>query len=322
VVSGGVPLLDSVLALLGTNRTRMQWKLRAWRRDWERTKARFANRTRALTYEHQTCPACSHPAGADERTCSRCGEPLGGRVAQKLRRVGGLVWASDQPVVASLLVAACTAMYLGTLMWSRQSELAPGMALEPHPLALVRFGSLVTAHVEEGEVWRLVTAMFLHVGVLHLVFNLLSLWSVASYLEDVLGKTKTFALYTALGIVASVTSYGWHGTIHSAGASGAICGLIGVAIGFASRRRNVARHLRGRYVGWAVWIVILGFSSWQIDNAAHVGGLVSGLAAGLLVRRKADTGARARRAWLVAALVALAVVLASVIAAAASGDVL
>jgi rhomboid protease GluP len=163
--------------------------------------------------------------------------------------------------------------------------------------------------------------MFLHVDVLHLIFNLMSLWSVATYLEEVLGKSKTLALYLGLGIAASAVSYLWHTytppfASSSAGASGAICGLIGVAVGFSLRKRNVARHLTSRYAGWVVWILILGLSGWRIDNAGHIGGLVPGVLVGLLVRRRSDTSGPMRRVWLTAALVLFAVVAAMIVIAA------
>jgi membrane associated rhomboid family serine protease len=315
-----VAVLDKILELLGTNRTRMQWKLRAWRRTWDRRSAAWKNRAQALTYEHQTCPRCSHPAGGDERECTRCGEPLGGRTAHRARKLAGLLWAPDTPVVATVMVMAIIAMYAVTVLWAPRVGLE-SFGLAPHGFAFDRFGSLATPAVDEGEWWRLITSTFLHANLLHLAFNAMSLWSVASYLEDVLGTAKTLALYFLLGIAASATSYVWHTQTYpyvgnSVGASGAICGLIGVAIGFSLRRRNVARHLRGHYIGWAVWIAIIGMSSWNIDNAGHFGGLVPGVLCGLLVRRRADAGARSRRAWIAAAIALVALAIAALAIAA------
>jgi rhomboid protease GluP len=316
-----MPLLDSLLGLLGTNRTRMQWKLRAWQRSWERRKASLANRTKALSYEHQTCPSCGHPASADEKVCTRCGDALGGRMAHRLRKAGALVWAPGVPVVATLLCASIAVMYVVMLVWAGQHG-SPDIGLTAKPRALLRFGSLWSPAVDEGQWWRLSTSTFLHAGLLHLAFNAASLWSVAVYLEDTLGKAKTLALYLALGIVASLVSYGWHrlayGGGNSVGASGAICGLIGVAIGFSLRRRNAARHLSSHYVGWAVWIGILGFSGWNIDNAGHLGGLIPGLLLGFVVRRRRDTSPRARWWWAAATIVAIAATVACFLIAGAT----
>src|SRR5688572_30443597 len=269
----------------------MQWKLRAWRRAWDRRVGTVKNRAQALTYEHQTCPRCAHPASADEKICTRCGEALGGKVAHRARRIAGLLWPAGVPVVATVMIAAVASLYATTLLWGTRVGLSEGMAISPHPLAFTRFGDLDTMLVQHGEWWRLSTSTFLHVHPLHIVFNVLSLYSVARYLEEVLGKSKTLALYLGLGLVASTVSFAWHAWTFpyfgkSAGASGAVCGLIGVAIGFSLRKRNAARHLRGHYIGWAIWIAILGLSAWNIDNAGHFGGLVPGVAIGLLVRRR------------------------------------
>jgi rhomboid protease GluP len=314
-------LLDQLLALVGTNRTRMAWTLRIWRRSWDRVTGRLENRSRALAYAHQTCPQCNHPAGADERVCTRCGETLGGKTMHRARRIIGLAWSPDLPLISTVVSALIVAIYATTLVWGRQVGLVEGVTIAPHSLALFRFGSLWTYSIQDGEWWRFGTSMFLHVDPLHLVFNLMSLWSVARYLEDVIGKAKTLALYLALGFISGAVSYLWHAYTppfngNSAGASGAICGLIGVAVGFTLRRRNVARHLFGHYIGWAIWIGILTFSSWRIDHAGHIGGLVPGFAIGLLVRRIRDTGQTARRVWLYAALVLAAVTLATLVIAA------
>jgi rhomboid protease GluP len=316
-----VALLDDILKLLGTNRTRMEWKVRAWRRAWDRRVGSMKNRAQAVGYAHQTCPRCSHPAGADERTCTRCGEPMGGRLAHRARRLAGLAWAPGTPFVATLVTAAIAAFYATTLMWGRQVGLVDRISLSPHPLAFARFGAMDTNAVSDGAWWQLGTSMFLHIDVLHLIFNLMSLWSVATYLEEVLGKSKTLALYLGLGLAASLVSYLWHANTppfvgSSAGASGAICGLIGVAVGFSLRKRNVARHLTSHYVGWVVWILILGLSGWRIDNAGHIGGLVPGVLVGLLVRRRSDTSGPMRRVWLTAAMVMVAVVAAMIVIAA------
>ena len=306
-------VLDRILELLGTNRTRMQWKLRAWRRAWDRRVGTLKNRSQSLTYAHQTCPACGHPAGAEEKTCTRCNEPLGGKVMHRARRLFALAWFGNAPVVATLLLLANGAIYAATLLWSRQHELFTG--LSPAGAALDRFGALDTVAIDRGEWWRLVTGTFLHIDVLHIAMNMLSLWSVATYLERVLGKSKTFALYAALGITGSLTSYAHYelttGAGSSAGASGAICGLIGVAIGFSLRKRNVARHLLGHYLGWGAWIVIIALGSWRIDNWGHFGGAVPGVLVGLLVRRRVDTLPGARRAWTAAAALAVGVTLAA-----------
>lgn len=273
-------LLDDILKLLGTNRTRMQWKVRAWKRSWEKRKASLSNRT-------------------------------SGPPAQRARRIAGLLWADDMPLVASLLVFSCMVVYALVLVWQNHIGLASSRNLAPHTYALWRFGSEFSPDIlDRGQWWRCITAVFLHGNLLHLIMNMMSLWSVATYLEDTLGKAKTLALYLVLGLAASAFSLWWHtrsgGIGNSVGASGAICGLIGVAVGFSTRHRNAARHLQSHYIGWALWIVIIGFSGFNIDNAGHVGGFVPGFLLGLVVRRRAATGLVARRLWIAGAALAVA----------------
>jgi membrane associated rhomboid family serine protease len=279
-----VALLDDILRLLGTNRTRVQWKVRAWQRAWERRKASLANRTAAPTYQHRA------------------------------RRVVGMLWGAETPVVTSAIAISLVSIYAITILWGKRAGVA-APPLMPSSLALWRFGSELSVDIQNGQWWRLVTCTFLHVNLLHLFFNVTSLWSVGIYLEETLGRAKTLALYLLLGVVSASFSFWWHtrggGVGNSAGASGAICGLIGVAIGFSARPRNAARHLRGHYVGWALWILMLAFSGWNIDNAGHVGGLVPGIALGFIVRRHAVTSPRARRVWLAAALVGVALTVAA-----------
>lgn len=283
-----MPLLDDILRLLGTNRTRVQWKLRAWKRGWERRKASLANRTSAP------------------------------KATQRARRLVGLLWADGTPVVASVLVLANVLAYALVLVWQSRVGLASSRNLSPHTYALWRFGSEFSPDIlGKGQWWRLITATFLHGGLLHIAMNMLSLWSVATYLEETLGKAKTLALYFLLGATGSLFSLWWHtrsgGVGNSVGASGAICGLIGVAVGFSMRHRNAARHLQTHYIGWAMWIVIIGLSNWNIDNAGHVGGFVPGFLLGLVVRRRRSTGTLAHRLWIAGAVLAVAGVIASFI---------
>jgi rhomboid protease GluP len=286
-----VALLDDILRLLGTNRTRMQWKLRAWQRAWERRKASFANRTAAPTVQHRA------------------------------RRVAGLLWGDGIPIVTSALAISFITIYGITIVWGKQVGV-PAPPMMPSSLALWRFGSEYSVDIQNGQWWRLVTATFLHVHLLHLFFNVTSLWSVGVYLEETLGRAKTLALYLLLAVLSSSFSLWWHthdgGVGNSVGASGAICGLIGIAIGFSLRHRNAARHLRGHYLGWALWILALAFSGWNIDNAGHIGGLVPGVALGFIVRRRAATSVRANRVWIAAALAGIALAITTFVSMAQS----
>jgi rhomboid protease GluP len=139
----------------------------------------------------------------------------------------------------------------------------------------------------EGEYWRLVAAMFLHAGWLHLAVNLLSLGQLGRLYELMFGTRRFVLIYFASGLAASVTTLLRSGG-PSVGASGAIFGILGAFI-FSIRRsprwRNerFAKAILPQLIFWMIANLVIGMSVPRIDNAAHVGGLVAGLLLGALL---------------------------------------
>jgi rhomboid protease GluP len=137
-----------------------------------------------------------------------------------------------------------------------------------------------------SEYYRLITSMFLHGGLLHIGLNMYVLWILGSVEEPTFGPARFAAIYFISGLVAAATSY-WLGPVSElgVGASGAIFGLLGAWVAFAFRRRDTA--FGAAQLRWALlWIGInlfIGFRFSGIDNFAHMGGLVGGVAAGAAV---------------------------------------
>jgi membrane associated rhomboid family serine protease len=139
-----------------------------------------------------------------------------------------------------------------------------------------------------GQYWRALTCLFVHFNLLHLAGNMLFLWLLGKQLDRHLGKTQTLAIYLFTGAVSSLASLAWHPTFLSAGSSGAIHGQAGVLIALlALTKLNLPRR---PILGTLLCMVLLapfGLLSSQIskitDYAAHAGGLVSGLALGVLL---------------------------------------
>lgn len=133
-----------------------------------------------------------------------------------------------------------------------------------------------------GQWWRLLTCCFLHIGILHLLMNMYALVYIGLLLEPRLGRTRFLAVYLLTGIAASTVSLWWNDLIISAGASGAIFGMYGFFLAMlttnvidkASRQAFLASILV--FVGYN----LVGGLRGGIDNAAHIGGLLSGLLAG------------------------------------------
>lgn len=167
-----------------------------------------------------------------------------------------------------------------------------GLGLFPNPIegsidqrVLIDYGAKVNTLIQEGESWRLITSTFIHIGVIHLFFNLYALWSLGPLAEDAYGHLKFFLIYLFAGLGGSFASFIFSSAL-SAGASGAIFGLLGALVYYSYKRPNLWRS----GLGMNLIIVILvnigfGFSQPGIDNYAHLGGLLSGTLISILLNR-------------------------------------
>lgn len=153
---------------------------------------------------------------------------------------------------------------------------------------------LAAAVTEDGEYYRLLTAMFMHFGINHLLNNMLILFVLGDNLERALGHVKYLIFYLACGIgsnyismILQVLLEGEDAMIVSAGASGAIFGVIGGLIYVVSVNRGRLEDLSTRQL----WIMVFfslyfGFTSTGVDNAAHISGLILGIVFGIILYRK------------------------------------
>jgi rhomboid protease GluP len=149
------------------------------------------------------------------------------------------------------------------------------------PRVLVLFGAKVNELIVQGQLWRLVTPIFLHIGIVHLAFNTYAIYGFGSQIERFFGTPRFLGLYLVSGIAGVVASFSF--SPHpSAGASSAVFGLLGTEAVFFYRYRN-AFGRRGQQRLYNILIVIgynlaLTFVAPSIDVWGHLGGLVSGAA--------------------------------------------
>jgi rhomboid protease GluP len=151
--------------------------------------------------------------------------------------------------------------------------------------SLLLLGANFHPLVEQGQWWRLLSSVFLHLSIAHLVFNCISLLFLGRLLEPILGYGKFLLVYLTTGILAGLASFWFNDHVISAGASGAIFGLFGIFITlllsniFPPRLRNYWLKSIG---GILVLNLAMGLFL-PIDNAAHIGGLISGILAGFFI---------------------------------------
>ncbi|HSB20258.1 MAG TPA: rhomboid family intramembrane serine protease [Anaeromyxobacteraceae bacterium] len=214
--------------------------------------------------EPSASPADSQPDRASE-------------VAGLLRAATPRAWVT--PAIVAVLIA-CFA-----------GEVALGVhPLEPTTEQLLRAGAGFGPMLVEGQWWRLLTSTLLHGGLVHLGFNLWALWSAGQFTERIFGNLAFAALYLLSALGGSLLSAALHPLVVSVGASGAIFGVYGALLAFVLTHRGVfppeiLRQQRNSLAAFLLYNVVFGLADPRIDLAGHAGGLLTGLAAGWLLRR-------------------------------------
>ena len=211
-------------------------------------------------------------------TCLHCGKEynpaaegdglLCGQCAATRPRIGVAA------VLFAINVLACIAMVV--------SGVSP---MDPTTGDLLKWGASYGPFELSTQWWRVVTAMFVHIGLLHIVLNMYCLWNLGPLAERLFGPGRFLLLYLLSGVGGNVASVGLHPTIVAAGASGAIFGVAGALLPVLHLRKIPAIvSLRGRgglgIGGFIVYNLVYGFANTGIDNAAHIGGLVIGFVIG------------------------------------------
>ena len=191
------------------------------------------------------------------------------------------------------------AVYLAVAIAGQGYGYPLNVGLVTQPSEVLARGALVPAAVAGGQVWLLLSSMFLHSGFIHLALNMLSLYFLGSFVEQAFGKGRFLALYLTSGLAGGV-AYLYFGAFDTpaVGASGAIFGLLGGVFGYSVRRGTFSWQnplIRQLLILTALNLYI-GFSVPNISNTAHIGGLVGGAAFGWLTSPTVYSGKPLRAA--------------------------
>lgn len=221
------------------------------------------------------CPHCRAFVDAKSKTCEYCDNPLpvpaGRRLRreERLRRVGAQVGFTTM-IVLLINAALFAVSWILSTRFTGSSDFLGNIDGQVLHMLGAKFSLSIQLH---GEWWRLVTANFLHGGLLHLAFNSMSLYNLGPLAEELFGTSRYLVLYLATGFCGFVVSTLWSNSL-SIGASASICGLIGAL--YAYGRINPSTPLRSVALRWIIAIGIFGLLFPAIDNAAHIGGLAAG----------------------------------------------
>lgn len=198
-------------------------------------------------------------------------------------------WGSVTNIVIAANVAIFVIMGLLGAGWIDVTDLT----------LYIRYGANRADATTDGEWWRLVTSMFLHYGIMHLLLNMWALLQVGHLVERLYGRVLYSVVYFGSGIIGSVVTLLWHSKklVWSAGASGAVFGVYGVLLGYMLRDRQglpkaVFQPLLKSTLFFAGYNLLYGLVHPAIDNAAHLGGLAGGVVLGWLAALPLEPAAR------------------------------
>jgi len=208
--------------------------------------------------------------------------------------VDSLSSATPRAFVTPTILAVNVAIYVwmgltGPSLWGHSSE------------ELLDWGANFGPDVGNGAWWRLLAATYVHVHWLHILCNMIVFWDVGQFVERLLGNVGFLLLYTFCGLFASLASVYFHPYVVSAGASGAIFGVVGALAAYlVIKHRAIPKDVAERLLGGVGMFVLLnvaiGFAIPGIDNAAHLGGLGAGFVLGMILRDPLDGPVARQRA--------------------------
>ena len=180
-----------------------------------------------------------------------------------------------KPIITYLIMVICVIVFISMYIFGNGSY---------DNLTLLNFGANLDTLTKSGEFYRLVTCAFIHIGIFHLLFNMYALYIIGPQVESFYGKARYIFIYLVSAITGSMLSIAFNHNVISAGASGAIFGLLGCLLYFGYHYRiYLGNVIKSQILPIIVLNLILGFMLTGIDNFAHIGGLVGGILATMAI---------------------------------------
>jgi rhomboid protease GluP len=256
------------------------------------------------------CPHCRAFITNKDRVCPYCNEAVGARAIDRRSPspiLGGLI--SHARFTTIIILVINFGFYLATTLYSFNA--GNGNALMSiDGRTLVEFGAKFDPYIAMGQWWRLVTAGFLHGGLLHILMNSWVLFDLGAQVEAVYGTSRMLVIYFVSTVLGFYLSALWSPAV-SVGASAALMGLIGAMIAFGVTHRGaLGDAVRGTYLRWAIYVLIFGLlPGFNIDNAAHIGGLAAGFGAAYVAGTPRFEGSWREKIWRVAAWLSVGITL-------------
>jgi len=227
--------------------------------------------------KRRMCPNCRAFISSSDRICPYCQTPVGPRAVDRRSPsdvLGGLIPHANFTITMILLINV--GLYVATAIYGIRRGTG-GNWIDLDGATLFQFGAKYRPYILAGQWWRLVTAGFLHGGLLHIAMNSWVLYDLGAQVEQIFGTRRLLVFYFAATVCGFLASTWWNPGL-SVGASAGLFGLIGAMIALGTRyRSSLGLAIRGQYVRWVIYMMLFGLlPGLRIDNAAHIGGLAAG----------------------------------------------
>jgi rhomboid protease GluP len=215
--------------------------------------------------------------------------------------------ARRMPPVTTVLIGLNVAVFLAMIL----TGVSP---LEPEPLQVLKWGANWGPLSLGTQPWRMLASNYIHFGIVHILLNMWCLWNLGLLAERIFDPWTYMMTYTACGLGGSLASLWWHPMVLGAGASGAIFGLAGALIaalylGKLPIPKEAMRGTMKSLLAFAGYNLFFGAAVGGIDNSAHIGGLVTGLALGALLAGHLMSPPEIRRQFRLYVFIGAAIVL-------------
>jgi rhomboid protease GluP len=223
------------------------------------------------------CPNCRAFITSDDKVCPYCQAQVGERIIDRRSppdALGGLI--PPHRFVTMLILLINTGLYVAMML--RMTQQGASGFHDPDLQTLVDFGAKYAPYIiGRGEWWRLITAAFLHGGLLHILMNSWVMFDLGPQVNQAFGTPRFLAIYFVSSVTGFLASTYFSASI-SIGASAGLCGLIGAMIALGTRDRTAwGAAIRRQYIQWMVYLLIFGLiPGLNVDNSAHLGGLAGG----------------------------------------------
>ena len=249
------------------------------------------------------CARCGQLVGTNEQQCSGCGA----RKTERARPREGL-----DLFPLHIIQGLCVLLYVISILMNTEAALNPRGGLlsigSPDGKALYLLGMTGGYAWSQGYWWTLLSASFLHGGILHIFFNLSWLTTLGKIFGQLFGMYRLVVLYVATGITGFLLS-NLMNNAPTIGASCSIFGIMGALITFSLRRGGeFGRQLRGQVWAWVIIGLVFGFVVEGVNNYGHIGGLVGGFAMGMILPAREGVAEESWMPTLAYALLVLSVV--------------